>query len=133
MTTGERIKDRRKQLAINADTLAARVGVSRSTVFRWERGEIEKIPAVELNSIARALQTTAEYLIGFIDDPDQPAMINAQPERQIQNESRQTPTFRIISGGISALPSDEQEKILGVLRAMYADKPEIFANKKGDE
>ena len=38
MNVGERIKLRRKELKISADTLAERVGVSRSTIFRYERG-----------------------------------------------------------------------------------------------
>lgn len=42
MTTGERIKARRKELGITADKVAEQIGVSRSTMFRYEKGEIEK-------------------------------------------------------------------------------------------
>lgn len=43
MNVGERIKLRRKELKISADTLAERVGVSRSTIFRYEKGDIENV------------------------------------------------------------------------------------------
>ena len=86
MTTGERIKARRKQLSISADTLAEKVGVSRSTVFRWEKGEIEKVPAIELNTIASVLQTTAEYLIGIIDDPEQKFVSESNQKSEAGNQ-----------------------------------------------
>lgn len=65
MTVGERIKFRRKQLGITADTLAEKVGVSRSTVFRWEKGDIEKVPGDTLVPIANALSVTPAYLMGW--------------------------------------------------------------------
>lgn len=69
MTTGERIKARRKELGITADKLADIIGVSRSTVFRYENGFIEKMPLNNLVPIARALSTTVGYLMGWENDP----------------------------------------------------------------
>lgn len=68
MTTGERIKARRKELGITADKVAEQIGVSRSTMFRYEKGEIEKIPINNLVPIARALHTTVGYLMGWSDE-----------------------------------------------------------------
>ena len=62
MTTGERIKNRRKELGISADKLAELIGVSRSTMFRYENGYIEKLPINNLVPIARSLNTTVGYL-----------------------------------------------------------------------
>ena len=39
--TGEQIKKRRKQLGMSADELAEKLGVSRSTIFRYEKGDID--------------------------------------------------------------------------------------------
>ena len=68
MTTGERIKARRKELGMSADTLAEKIGVSRSTVFRYESGYIEKMPINNLAPIARALHTTVGYFMGWEDE-----------------------------------------------------------------
>lgn len=63
MTTAERIKQRRKELGLRAEDVAEKIGVSRSTVFRYESGEIEKLPYTNLVPIAKALNTTVEYLM----------------------------------------------------------------------
>ena len=65
VTIGERIKQRRKELKISADELGKRLGKDRSTVFRYENGDIEKLPIDILEPIAKALQTTPEYLMGW--------------------------------------------------------------------
>lgn len=78
MSTGERIKAQRRRIGMNADTLAERIGMSRSTIFRWEKGDIEKIDAHDLVKIAHVLNTSDAYLLGFIDDPD--AMVSYKSE-----------------------------------------------------
>ena len=39
MTVGKKMKFRRKELKISADEVAKALGVSRSTIFRYEKGE----------------------------------------------------------------------------------------------
>ncbi len=66
--TGKRIKLRRKELGMSADELAEILGVSRSTIFRYERGDIEKVPADLINVLSKALRTTPAYLMGWEDN-----------------------------------------------------------------
>lgn len=73
MTVGERIKARRKEIGISADVLAERIGVSRSTIFRYENGSIEKLPLPSLEPIARALHTSVQYLMGWDDEAKEKA------------------------------------------------------------
>lgn len=68
MTTGERIKERRTEIGMTADELADKIGVSRSTMFRYEKGSIEKIPYLRLMDIARALRTTWGDLMGLTSE-----------------------------------------------------------------
>ena len=68
MTTGERIKRKRTEKGVSADELAEIVGVSRSTIFRYENGNIEKFPVDRLEPIAKALNTSVAYLMGWEDD-----------------------------------------------------------------
>ena len=65
MSVGKRIKERRKELGISADDLGKLLGKDRSTVFRYEKGDIEKLPVDILQPIAAALHTTPEYLMGW--------------------------------------------------------------------
>lgn len=68
MTTGERIKERRKALGMNAETLAERCGVSPATIYRYEKGEIENMGTDKLTPIATALYTTPAFLMGWESD-----------------------------------------------------------------
>lgn len=65
MTIGKRMKERRKELKLSADELAARLGKDRSTIYRYEKSEIENVPLDLLESIAIALDTTPQYLVGW--------------------------------------------------------------------
>lgn len=72
MTTGERMKQRRKELGFSAEKVAERLGVSPATIYRYERGDIEKVPGDSLGELAKILQTTPAYLMGWEEKP-QPA------------------------------------------------------------
>ncbi|HJA90868.1 MAG TPA: helix-turn-helix domain-containing protein [Candidatus Jeotgalibaca merdavium] len=76
MNVGERIKYRRKELGLNADYLADYLGVSRSTVFRYEKGEIEKLPTEILEKLAEVLHTTPGYLMGWEETSNDNKIIN---------------------------------------------------------
>ena len=63
--TGEQMKKRRKQLNMSADELAEKLGVSRSTIFRYEKGDIDKVPVEYIDKLAKVLSTTPDYLMGW--------------------------------------------------------------------
>lgn len=70
MNIGERMKERRKQLKITADQVAERIGVSRSNVYRYEKGDIEKLPIEVLEPLSEILRTTPQYLMGWETNED---------------------------------------------------------------
>lgn len=63
MTIGEKIKSRRKELGITPEELAKSVGVSRSTMFRYERGEVQKIPLNILELLAYNLKADMSFFV----------------------------------------------------------------------
>jgi repressor LexA len=65
MTTGQRMKMRRKEIGLSAERVAEILGISPATVYRYEKGDIEKVPGDLLQPIAQALQTTPAYLMGW--------------------------------------------------------------------
>ena len=65
MTIGDRIKSRRKHLGMSADDLGKILGKDRSTIYRYEKGDIENLPLDILEPIAKALGTTPQYLMGW--------------------------------------------------------------------
>ena len=79
MNVGERIKQRRKDMKMSADELATSVGVSRSTIFRYEKGDIEKVGPDVLKKIADKLNVSPADLMGWDDTPVQELKIPTSP------------------------------------------------------
>ena len=65
MDVGKHIKERRKELNISVDELAKRLNKNRTTVYRYEKGDIENLPIDVLDPLAKALDTTPAYLMGW--------------------------------------------------------------------
>ena len=65
LTVNERIKQRRKELDLDANFVAEKLGISRATYYRYESKEIEKIPISALVPLSEVLQTTPAYLMGW--------------------------------------------------------------------
>lgn len=60
----ERLKDLRKESGMSTNALGKILGVSGSTITRWENEII--IPSIEhLYNIAKYFHVSADYLIGF--------------------------------------------------------------------
>lgn len=75
MTTGERIRTRRKQLGMSVDDLAAKLGKNRATIYRYESDAIE-MPASLLKPLADALDTIPDDLM------DWSSLLVSEAERQ---------------------------------------------------
>lgn len=68
-TLGRRIAERRKEKAFSLQQVAIKVGVTKSTIQRYESGAIRSVKQPVVESIAKALSTSTAYLMGETDDP----------------------------------------------------------------
>ena len=109
MGIGQNIKARRKELGISAETLAERLGVNPSTVYRYESGAIEKLDSAKLEPIAEALQTTPAHLMGW-DTEDTAETADPKPRK-----------WRMLSAGGLTLSDDQLDKIYQMAHLMYPD------------
>lgn len=66
---GARISSTRDLRGLTLDDIASRVGVAKSTIQRYEKGNIAKIKLPVLESIAHVLQVDPNWLIGNTDIP----------------------------------------------------------------
>lgn len=73
----ERMKSRREELNMSYQTLSDKVGISKSTLQRYETGYIKNMPVDKLESIAKALNTSPAYLMGWEEQEPQPHTIAA--------------------------------------------------------
>lgn len=108
MSVGDNIKNRRKELGMNAEALAEKIGMSASTIYRYENGDIEKIDSAKLIPIAEALCTTPAALMGWEEEsPDPPAQ-----ERK----------WKMLSSGFLAMTDEQLDKIWDMAHLMYPDQ-----------
>lgn len=115
MNVGEKIKLRRKELKISADDLADYVGVSRSTIFRYEKGDIEKVGPEVLKKIADKLRISPAELMGWSDETSVEAKIYTTLDLRKMAENAKT-----FDG--KPLNEDDIEAIQNII--------EIYLNKK---
>ena len=59
------ISERRKALGLSYQKLADLTGLSKSTVQRYETGAIKNLPVEKLPLLAKALNTSPSYLMGW--------------------------------------------------------------------
>lgn len=79
-TIGNRIRNKRHELGMSVDELAARLGKNRATVYRYESDEIENFPIAVIAPLADALNTTPAYLMGWDNDSGKSEAAPTSPE-----------------------------------------------------
>ncbi len=109
MTIGERIKELRKTKKISVDYLAKELGVSKTTIYRYEDSTIEKIPVKIFDRLCILLDVTPAELMGnqvtTTDRPELPAeFYNAQDAMEFIIK---TPTLAAYGGYDPESMSDE--------------------------
>lgn len=62
--SGEHLRRRRKELKMTLEQVGDIVGVGKSTVRKWETGDIENMRRDKIALLAKALKTTPLYIMG---------------------------------------------------------------------
>ena len=119
MTIGERIKDRRKQLGLSAEDVAKILNVDRSTVYRYESSFIEKMPTTVLEPLAKALQTTPAYLMGWSGDSELHKKEDAITD--IFKRLKDNPTFLTAVQKLYVLSDKQLEGVIAMLSTFEQD------------
>ncbi len=65
MTTGDKIKQLRKQANMTQTELGKKLGVQQSAIRKYEHGDIINIPYKTIQKIAEIFSVTPEYLVGW--------------------------------------------------------------------
>lgn len=61
----KRIKDRRESLGLNQTEVAEYLGVNKSTVLRWENGDIKTVGLDKIEKLSEILKTTPGWIMGW--------------------------------------------------------------------
>ena len=73
MTKGERIKHRREQLGISQTELAECIGTSKQNLYKYENDIITNIPSDRVEALAKKLNTSPAYIMGWNEEDALPA------------------------------------------------------------
>jgi transcriptional regulator with XRE-family HTH domain len=106
-----RIKQRRKELRMSADDLGKKLGKDRSTIYRYEKGDIENLPLDILEPIAKALLTTPQYLMGW-----QEVQKKNDAIKDIILELRKDEVFLSIVQSIYEMDQEKRSSLLTILK-----------------
>ena len=100
MNIGKIIEERRKELNLTHEEIGNAVGVSKSTVKKWESGYISNMKRDKISLLAKVLQISPTKLI----DDDDPIESNATI--LTQTDIRMIPLYESVSAGFGAAACD---------------------------
>ena len=110
----DRIKICRNKLDLTLEDVAKIVGVTRATIQKYENGIISNIPSDKIELLAKALQTTPAYLMGW--EQEQRKMTT-----EIPNELKGV-SVAFNDGGFDGLDEDDIEILTKMARHLRAKK-----------
>ena len=125
MTTGERIRHRRKELGMAQTELADRMGYRNvSTVSKIECG-INNISVKKLNKFAKVLKTTTAYLMGYEEEKEMKTTTTCSPVEELARVAGIEKEFKAMNEVLDAiLPLNDKE-----LKAVMCSALDIYALK----
>lgn len=124
MSIGQRIKTLRKQRGMSIDDLAIKLGKNRTTVYRYENGDIENLPLDILDPLAKALDSNPAYLMGWtskdmlqakMTDGDKEAFYLSINETNVRHVERWHNEF-----GLDPFTDEEHEKLIEYARFLIS-------------
>lgn len=118
MNIGLRIKNRRKEMKMSAEELASRLGKDRSTIYRYEKGDIENLPLDILEPIATALNTTPAYLMGWEEEIEKDPVGTAERHFEILMDE----DFVEMFPDFHSLDSNQRKIVKDLVRSMAETK-----------
>lgn len=103
-SVGDRIKELRQSKGYSAEDLGRLIGKDRATIYRYEAADYAKTPLYLIEQIARVLDTTPAYLMGW----EEPA---PSPEPEIQ----------LMSRAMYAMTPEERTKLIEIGKVMFRE------------
>lgn len=113
----EKIRQLRQEQGQTLEEIANKVGVGKSTVRKWETGQIANMRRDKIASLAEALHTTPAYLMGW-EENTPPQIQTAPAEPELSEVKRQ------LIEVVRRLPEEKVEALYQVAKALVPqDQP----------
>lgn len=69
--TSKRIKELRIEHKYTMESLAEKIGVSKSTIAKWENGYVENMRQDNIMKLAEVFDVPPTYILGYEDDSEE--------------------------------------------------------------
>lgn len=126
-TIGDRIKEARQRQKYTLEELGKKVGVSKVTIYRYETNEITNIPSDKIETIAKALNVTPSFLMGWEDDTNDINVFSYNNVFPIK--TKKIPLLGEIACGKPIYASEDRESYIEIGTDIKAD---FCLKAKGD-
>ncbi len=123
----DKIKDLRQQAGLTMRQLADAVNVSEATISRWESGNISNMRRDKIYDLAKALNTTPAYLMGWEECSEEDTQTHKQ-QSKTSSEKRMV----LVARHLDKVPEDQREKILKNIEETVENYLDILGIDKED-
>lgn len=118
MSISKRIKNRRQELGMSVEELADILNKNKATIYRYENGDIGKVPYDILEPLSEALDVSIGYLLGSEDTiENRPLPENLKPITKVNR----IPIVGSIAAGKPILATENIESYLILNQEYKAD------------
>ena len=131
------VRELRIKKGIQQKELALELGVSSAAVSNWEKGKSD--PSGErLQKLAEIFAVDESVILGYGQEsqgpfvPIDPKTAGVSETEQIVQyvlknlKNEKTPEIKIVSGMMEKMTKTQQEQVVAVVRAMFANHPELL-------
>ena len=145
MEIGALLKSRRELLGLTLEDVAEAVGINKSTILRWESGEVKNMKRDKISKLADILQISPLEILGMepkndsleiksiaaknLNDLSIPIKDSEESlkRRMIMYSLMTNPRFEDIAHKLEKMPKEEQEKMLNIIESIIENTSQ---NKK---
>lgn len=116
MTIGDRIKELREEIKITQEELAKHIGSTKQTIHKYENNIVTNIPSDKIEVIAKVLNTSPAYLMGWTESKDR---------KDAKYDLSETPLYKALNKlglGDEAFTPDEINNIVKYVEFIKKNK-----------
>ena len=124
MTLNSNLKDRRKELGLSQAEVAKIVGVSESTISRWETGDIANMKRSYIAAYAKALQLSPADIMGMEAlSPSAEEIVNGDPElTELLERVRDDPNYRMLFSVTKDATPEDIMKAVKIIQTLKGEE-----------
>ena len=117
MTVGDRIRKHRELSGISQTDLAEKIGVSKQTLYKYEKNVITNIPSDKIEEISKVLNVSESCLMGW--ENKEIELINKEEKgkslaKLIANENMLDAVVKL-----SKLQPEDKEMVVNLINSLY--------------